>query len=90
MRQEMMEEIAIYEELAPKLKDNPETQSPELKVGPGKLSTKEDLETADSFTCSFCKEEFTIAESYKQHVIEEHYKKSVGTFWNQTCFQEKS
>ena len=112
MRREMMEEIALYEELAPKLRENPEDltsklnvnreeqspgvkespdeQKPKLRENSGKLSTKEDLETTDCFTCSFCKEEFTIAELYKQHVIDEHYRKSVGTFWNQACFQEKS
>ena len=44
----------------------------------------------DNFECTFCGEEFELGDVYRSHVIEEHYNKSIGTFWNQRCFQNNT
>ena len=77
MPQEIMEEIVIYEDQAKYLE-------PDVNL------KEEKREEWDCFECTFCGEQFTLSELYRTHVIEEHYKKSVGTFWNQRCFQDNS
>ncbi|XP_063688022.1 uncharacterized protein LOC134821248 [Bolinopsis microptera] len=53
-------------------------------------SSQEKEKRKDNFECTFCGEEFDLGDLYRTHVIEEHYNKSIGTFWEQRCFQSNN